>query len=178
MALAYFGQLARLRTFLLAFFICTLATIAVSALIPAEGTWTTYGVSAADHAAIMPAVRDLPMPFLHALRDGSLRTLTATGAEGIITFPSLHAALGVIFLIALWRVPVIRYVGLGVNVLMIAATPVEGSHYFIDVFAGIAAAALSWAVAHRIAQWALRTNAAPVLSPKTLESPSAAAARD
>jgi hypothetical protein len=164
MGLAYFRQLLRLRTFLLAFFICTLGTIAVSALAPAEGTWTTYGVTAADHPAIVPAVRDLPMAHFHALRDGSLRTLMAAGAEGIITFPSLHAALGAIFLLALWRLPVIGFMALGLNIAMIAATPVEGSHYFVDVLAGLAMALASWGVARSVTRGRARPRPAAVSS--------------
>jgi membrane-associated phospholipid phosphatase len=61
----------------------------------------------------------------------------AVGSEGIITFPSLHAALAVIVAAVLWPIPVLRWPVLGVNALMLAATPIDGSHYFIDVVAGI-----------------------------------------
>jgi membrane-associated phospholipid phosphatase len=71
------------------------------------------------------------------LRDGTFFTLVATGSEGIVTFPSLHAAMGLIFIFALWPVPVVRWFGLGVNVLTIGATPIDGGHYLIDVAAGL-----------------------------------------
>ena len=39
-------------------------------------------------------------PVFLGLRDGTVRMLAAAGAEGIITFPSLHAALAVILIAA------------------------------------------------------------------------------
>jgi membrane-associated phospholipid phosphatase len=74
----------------------------------------------------------------------------AAGSEGIITFPSLHAALGLIFALALWPDRVLRWFSLALNLLMIVATPIDGSHYFVDVFAGLAIALMGWFVARRI----------------------------
>ena len=49
-------------------------------------------------------------PVFYGLRDGTFRFLVAVGAEGIITFPSLHAALAVIVIAAIWPVAVLRWV--------------------------------------------------------------------
>jgi membrane-associated phospholipid phosphatase len=138
------GRLARLRTFILAFMIAAFVSIAISALVPAQGVWGHYGLGAADHSAINPATRDLHLAIFHGLRDGSFRQLTAWGSQGIITFPSMHAAVAVILAIALWPVPVLRWIAVGVNIVMVAATPVDGGHYFIDVAAGIMIAVASW----------------------------------
>jgi membrane-associated phospholipid phosphatase len=93
-------------------------------------------------------------PVFHGLRDGSFRALVAAGSEGIITFPSLHAALAVILIVALWPIPILRWAILGVNSVMLAATPIDGSHYFIDVLAGIAVAALALIAARATAAMA------------------------
>jgi membrane-associated phospholipid phosphatase len=71
-------------------------------------------------------------------------------SEGIVTFPSLHAALGILFAAALWRVRGIKWAALVLNALMLVATPAYGSHYFIDVIAGVALAALCWIAAARL----------------------------
>ena len=47
-----------------------------------------------------------------------------------------------------------RWFGLALNGLMVAATPIDGSHYFIDVFAGLTIALICWFAAQRIADWA------------------------
>jgi hypothetical protein len=59
---------------------------------------------------------------------------------GIVTFPSFHAALGVIFT---WSARVCRpllLLAVPVNTLLILATPPFGGHYLVDVIAGIAIA--------------------------------------
>jgi membrane-associated phospholipid phosphatase len=159
LALSFTSRLIELRVFMLAFIFAALFTIAVSALLPAQGVWGHYGLSAADYPAIIPATREIHLPIFLGLRDGSFRSLVAQGSEGIITFPSLHAALGAIFIFALWPVPVLRWVGLAVNLLMIVATPVDGGHYFIDVLAGLAVAIVALIAARALAA---RAERAPV----------------
>jgi membrane-associated phospholipid phosphatase len=146
--LAFTGRAVWLRVFLLSFMAATLLAIAVAVILPAYGVWGYYGLGPHDYPHIDPVVRDLPVPIINALRDGSLRTLVAIGAEGIITFPSLHTAFAIILVVAFWPVPLIRWVGLALNVLMLASTPVDGAHYFTDMFAGAAVAcvAVGWAL--------------------------------
>ncbi len=136
--LGFTGRLAWLRVYTLAFILAALVTIAISAVLPAEGVWLHYGLHSAD-PRIVPASSS-SWPVFLGLRDGSFRQLMAVGAEGIITFPSLHAALAVILIAAFWPVPLARWISLVVNTVMLAATPVDGSHYLTDILAGIAIA--------------------------------------
>jgi hypothetical protein len=147
LALGFAGHLKRLRIFVLAFILTALTTIAISGLLPAEGAWTYFGLKTDAHT--MLPVSHTSWPVFHALRDGSERVLMATGAEGIITFPSLHAALGVMFALALWPVPALRWIA--INLVMLAATPIDGSHYLVDVLAGIVIAAVCWWSARKMA---------------------------
>jgi hypothetical protein len=141
LCLAFSGRLLWLRVYTLAFICAALISIAVSAALPAAGAWPYYGLAATD-SRILPAV-STSWPVFHGLRDGTFRLLVAVGSEGIITFPSLHAALAVIVVAALWPVAVLRWVFLALNTAMLIATPIDGSHYFIDVMAGVALAAVS-----------------------------------
>jgi hypothetical protein len=152
LGLAFTGRLLRLRIYLLAFILAALITIAISALLPAAGAWPYYGLTAADSPHITPAV-STSWPVFYGLRDGSFRMLVATGSEGIISFPSLHAALAVILVIALWPIPYLGWTILALNLAMLAATPIDGSHYFTDVLAGVAVAVFSFAAARWIAAW-------------------------
>lgn len=151
LALAFAGQLVRLRIFMLALVMSALVCIAISVVLPAQGIWGFYNLSAADYPAIVPATRELHLPIFHGLRDGSFRALSGLGSDGIIVFPSFHAALAVIFMVALWPVPVLRWFGVVVNSLMIVATPIDGGHYFIDVPGGIVVAVLCLAAARAVA---------------------------
>jgi hypothetical protein len=150
LCLAYTGRLVWLRVYTLAFIFAALICIAISAALPAAGVWPYYGLTAADSPVVLPAV-STSWPVFYGLRDGSFRDLVAVGSEGIITFPSLHAALAVVLIAGLWPVPKLRWAILTLNLLMLAGTPIDGSHYFADVFAGIALAALSIYASHLIA---------------------------
>jgi membrane-associated phospholipid phosphatase len=150
LCLAFSGRLLWLRIYTLAFVLAALVTIALSVVLPAAGVWPHLGLTASGSPHIMPAV-NTSWPVFFGLRDGSFRALVAIGSEGIITFPSLHAALAVILIGALWPMRILRWVALALNTAMLVATPVDGSHYFIDVLTGIAIGILVFVAAHAIA---------------------------
>jgi membrane-associated phospholipid phosphatase len=72
------------------------------------------------------------------------------GVTGIVTFPSFHAASCLLYTWAFWPVRWMRPITLAANGLMLASTPIDGGHYFIDVFAGLALAAAAIALVNRI----------------------------
>lgn len=137
------GQLTRLSTFINAFVGTTLVTIALSAVFPAAGPWLFLDIQPTTAHGFLPA-SSTSWPVFIGLREGTLHTVYGLNSEGIITFPSLHAALGVLFPAALWRVAGVRWIALGLNGLLLIATPAYGSHYFVDVIAGIVVAAACW----------------------------------
>ena len=149
LCLAFSGRLLWLRVYTLAFFCVVLISIAISVVLPAVGAWPYYALSE-DNSRILPAV-STSWPVFYGLRDGTFRILVAVGAEGIITFPSLHAALAVIVIAAIWPIAVLRWVFVALNTMMLIATPIDGSHYLIDVLAGIALALLCLIAAQAIA---------------------------
>lgn len=148
LVLGFTGRLAWLRIFILSFIFAALVTIAISALVPAEGPWLYYGIKSLPNQ--LP-ISHTSWPVFFGLRDGSLRKLMGDGAEGIITFPSLHAALAFILVVAFWPVPMARWIAAVVNSFMLLATPIDGSHYFVDVLAGIAIAIFSVLAARALA---------------------------
>ena len=134
------GRFAACRRFVLAMMLAAIVTILISGAMPAVSMVTRLGLRAADHPNLdFSAVPAALAPF-NALRDGTLRIVSLAHAEGIITFPSFHAALGVIFARAFWSVRWARWPALALNALLIAATPLDGGHFFVDVIAGIAIA--------------------------------------
>ena len=137
------GQLTRLRTFIGAFVATTLIIIAVSAIYPAAGPWLYLNIQQDGANGFLPTSSS-SWPVFLGLRDGTLHTVYGLKSEGIITFPSLHAALGVLFPAALWRVSGIRWIALALNGVLLISTPAYGSHYVVDVIAGIAVAVPCW----------------------------------
>jgi membrane-associated phospholipid phosphatase len=95
-------------------------------------------------SGFLPAVGMLPdaphVPHFLALRADQLRTIDLTQLQGLISFPSYHAALAVLVGHALWEVPVVRYAALALNAVMLVATVSVGGHYLVDVLAGCAVA--------------------------------------
>lgn len=78
---------------------------------------------------------------IEAVRSGT-RHIDRWMLTGLISFPSFHAAAALLFTWALWPIRHLRWLGAGVNVTMCVAAVVIGDHYFIDIVAGLGAAAL------------------------------------
>jgi membrane-associated phospholipid phosphatase len=150
-ALGLGGYLAQCRMFLAAMVLSGLVTILISGAMPAFAMFVHLNLQPADFANLNPAAAFVHVAPLKGLREATLTMLSLDGMEGIITFPSYHAALAIVLGWALWQVPWLRWPGAILNGLVVAATPVDGGHYFIDVFAGAVIAALSIAVARSLA---------------------------
>jgi membrane-associated phospholipid phosphatase len=81
---------------------------------------------------------------------GTLHGLNLSRLVGILTFPSFHAASAALYIWAFSPLRWLRLLLVPCNILMIAASPVGGGHYFVDVFAGIAVSAAAIVVTLRI----------------------------
>jgi membrane-associated phospholipid phosphatase len=145
-ALALTARYVRLQAFMLAMTLALAVTIAISAMVPAIGTYWGLQLPAAHLPEINTAIYAGQLRDILALRDGSLHELRLFVLSGIVSFPSFHAASAVLYMWALWPVRGVGGIAAALNLLMIAATPVIGAHYLIDVAGGIAVAAASiWA---------------------------------
>ncbi len=140
----------RLQEFTFAFAIALIVTTAISTFVPAIGVFQQIGVDPAAFANIEPGAYLAQQRDLGPVRDGILRELDLLNLAGIVTFPSFHACSAVLYAWALWPVWWARPVAILANGAMLASTPVDGGHYFIDLFAGIAVAVLAIAVARAV----------------------------
>jgi hypothetical protein len=141
LAAAY--QHHRLVEFTLAFGLALTVTTFVSALVPAIGVYQQIGLDPATLASLDPRAYLDQVRDLAPVRAGTLRHLDLFGLAGIVTFPSFHAASALLYAWALWPVRWIRPIAVLANVMMLAATPIDGGHYFIDLAAGLAVAVLA-----------------------------------
>jgi PAP2 superfamily len=140
----------RLPEFTFAFGLALAATTIVSALVPAIGVYQQIGLDPAslvnlEPRAYLDQVRDLA-----PVREGALRDLDLFALAGIVTFPSFHAASALLYAWALWPVRWFRPIAIIANGMMLASTPIDGGHYFIDLAAGLAIALLAILVARRL----------------------------
>jgi hypothetical protein len=83
---------------------------------------------------------------LTMIRGGRWTVLDYSRAEGIVTFPSFHVTLAILFIYAVRRHRWAMAVFVPLNVLLIAATPTVGGHYLVDLPAGAIVAVASIAV--------------------------------
>jgi hypothetical protein len=156
-ALATVRAYRTLDAFLLAFGIAASVSVVVSGFLPALSPLVHYGIGPSDHPNITLAV---PLEFeqhVQALRAGSMRMIDLSGAQGLVTFPSFHTATSVLLILAFWQVPYVRWPALALNGLLLLSVPIEGSHYLVDLIAGVFVALASWHFARRV----LRTAEGP-----------------
>lgn len=121
---------ARLDEFLRLYFIAVLAAIAISGPFPAEGTWKYYDVDA--------TVFDLAaLSHFDLLRQGQMPAIPlGMASQGLVSIPSLHAAMALLLVYAMRRTALFPLFAL-LNAAMLLSTPTVGSHYLVDVIAGL-----------------------------------------
>lgn len=157
-ALLTIGRVARAQAFCLAWVLTLAATVAVFPLMPALGGYLHFGVARANtHVLVTAAWHHVEI--LAPARAGTLSALTGDTLGGIVTFPSFHAAAAALLAWGFWGVPVLRWPALAVNLAMVAATPVIGGHYLVDVLAGLVIAGLALCVAARLVRAATPSSA-------------------
>lgn len=141
-----FGEADR---FMLAFGFAALVTVAVSALMPALSAGHFYGEATAAPAALRSAWSWVPQ--IVALRAGDLTFVSMASAEGLVSMPSFHTVLAILFMIGFWHLPWLRWPAVVLNLALIAATPIVGGHYLVDLIGGVVVALLARAFALRVA---------------------------
>jgi membrane-associated phospholipid phosphatase len=84
---------------------------------------------------------------------GTFRSIPLDNLEGLITFPSFHTAGAIMFIWALRKVPYVRWPAIALNAALIAATPIDGAHYFIDLVGGAVVAFAAIAMSYWICRF-------------------------
>lgn len=167
MVLMVANQLPHLRQWMLAFALALIATSAISIFTPAVAAFVYLDLTPEIYANIASTVYT-HVPTLEALRSGALHSIRLDNLEGLITFPSFHTAAALMFIWALRTVPYVRLPAIALNVALIAATPIDGAHYFIDLVGGAAVAVAALGASH----WLCRRVAAD--EPSAIAIPTAA----
>ncbi len=123
---------AALEEFVHLFIAATLVSILISGVFPAAGAWKHYGLSTGYDLALLT--------HFEPLRNGQLRHIPLGEMQGLISIPSMHAAVAVLFVHAVRESRLALSISIVLNTALLVATPVDGSHYLVDVLAGIALA--------------------------------------
>jgi len=105
-------------------------------IIPFSLFWPAAGAFAYYHVNESEAYVQIFM----SLYNGTLKTLDFQTMQGIVQFPSFHAASAILMIYAARGIRYVFPLYLLLNILMLLATPPIGGHYFADVWGGLALA--------------------------------------
>jgi membrane-associated phospholipid phosphatase len=150
LALVAMGRLDRAALFLESFFAAAVICVVIGLAFPALGTFVHYGLDLADYPNFSAAPGVFWVEALQRLRvpHGGI-TLDPLNLPGLAAFPSLHTAAALVLGFSFWRtkaaVPIALYAA-GI----LAATPVFGGHYGVDMLAGGVVAGLVFTAVARL----------------------------
>ena len=125
------------------FVITAILCSAVGMLVPAFGPMAHYAPPAGTFTHFGPETGTYSVPGITERRNGLSQTFDLANLPGLTTFPSFHTAMGLIAIYCARRTPWLFAIMLVVNTVMIAGTPVFGSHYLVDLIGGGAMVAVA-----------------------------------
>lgn len=131
-------------------------SISIWVAAPSFGAFSVYTLPANvnDHLAL--ALDGAYAKDLVALLAHGPGHISPTEAKGLIGFPSFHAVMAMLVVWYARHLAYVRWFSLGLNVIVLIATPIEGGHHVVDVLAGFAVAT----AAVLFADWIVRRAAA------------------
>ena len=144
---AFTGDRVAAHRFLATFWLTAIGTLTLYAFMPAIGPFSYLWH---QPIAYMPESEQWQHGLIPALRDHSVRVVDLGHLRGIVSAPSFHAAAATLYLNAAWRLPRLRWPVLALNTAMLLSTPVEGTHYLIDILLGTIVALAAIATLNRL----------------------------
>lgn len=157
-----FGRTDTVWTYLLAYLLAVLATIAIFPMFPAIGPYIRHGIKMGE----LPAIAgDFPWQWkfggwIEDLQHGRIHDM-AKVPSGLAEMPSFHAAAGIIFI---WASREIKFLWLPIfllNIGMIFAALIIGGHYLIDILVGSALGMAAYQAARIVVEGAGRARPVP-----------------
>lgn len=112
-----------------------LVTVMLSSLFPAVAGYVYYHIDVQQFKHLRPAAAHLHEATLLALRNHSATSIYPF--VGIVTFPSFHAVLAILFMYASLPFRWLRCFIIPLNITMLFSCMSDGGHWLIDVIAGI-----------------------------------------
>lgn len=120
--------------------LCMVSSI-ISIWFPALGAHVALSVDPASLKHLNPHFGYAFLEQFHSVRDDTVFLLTVNKAAGILTFPSVHAGAACLCAWAAWGSRLLRFPAVLANIAMAISAVSHGSHYLVDVVAGVALAA-------------------------------------
>lgn len=137
------GQRGAAYRFMATFWVAAVITLFLYSLMPAVGPFSYLWH---QPIAYMPESELWQPDLIPMLRAHAVHVVDLGMLRGLVSAPSFHAAAATLYIVTAWRIPRLRWPLLAVNAIMLLATPVEGTHYLIDLILGSAVALLAVAI--------------------------------
>jgi hypothetical protein len=141
--LAAIGERASMWRFVRAWMLALIACVAVFALVPAATAQVHYGFAPGSIPGLTVDAAWRPFGILERVRSGDLRMLSAHNMAGMVDFPSFHAAGAVMIGWGARQAGRLGWPLIALAALMFPTIPLIGSHYFVDMFAGVLVALMA-----------------------------------
>jgi membrane-associated phospholipid phosphatase len=139
--LAVTMRMRELDCFFVSFVCASIIAEGVSVLVPTLGPMSVLATGA--QFANLPSIGHTTAEITLALRTGALRTIDFAALNGIISFPSLHAAVAILAPYALrWNKLLLLPIAALDSVMLVSCVP-SGNHYLADVICGAAIAVVA-----------------------------------
>ncbi len=131
---AWIGSRTEAHRFLVAFWLAAVATLVLFRWLPAAGPLALLWKGPLPYLPQSALYQAHLVPLLQHHR---LRVVDVDALHGLVSAPSFHAASGVLFILFARHTGRLRVPLVGLSLLMLAATPIEGTHYLVDIIAGV-----------------------------------------
>jgi hypothetical protein len=128
--------------FCIAMSVGALICIVTWSIAPSFGAISVYGVPAAASHMQLALDQNYAQVLINLLAHGP-GFISPVDIKGLIGFPSYHAVLALLTIYYSWPLKILRWPVLLLNLVVLAATPIQGGHHLIDVLAGIPVTALA-----------------------------------
>ncbi len=125
-------------------------TLAIAYFLPAEGPLVYLWRGVVDY---VPSAAFYQADLIPLLRTHEFHVIDPGALRGLVSAPSFHTASAVIFIATAWPCRRIRWPVTIVNLVMLLATVVEGTHYLIDMVSGGIVAVFSVAAIATLCSW-------------------------
>ena len=141
---AWTNRRAEAHRFLVCFWMAAAATLVVFRWLPAVGPLAMLWKGAVPY---MPQSALYQARLVPLLQQHRLRFVDVEALHGLVSAPSFHAACSMLYILFARRMGRLRVPLVCLSLLMLAATPVEGTHYLVDIIAGVFVAGIAYAAA-------------------------------
>ncbi len=133
-------------------------SMTVWTLAPSFGAFSVYELPANVSRHLPLALDGHYAKALVALLAHGPGHISPADAKGLIGFPSFHAVMALFVAWHARELAIVRWFALGLNAVVLVATPIEGGHHVVDVLAGFAVAVLAVLFANRVIRSAARAD--------------------